>query len=82
LPVRAVGRYYYQSEDRKENRMPERNQERERRFQLYGWLLFAVCSFFFIADSAAAGSAVGIIGSVIFLLACIVFLIPLVRRAK
>jgi hypothetical protein len=54
--------------------------EKERRFQLYGWLLFVVCSFFFIADSIAAGSPLGIAGSCLFLLGCIVFLIPLVRK--
>jgi hypothetical protein len=54
--------------------------DRNERFQLYGWLLFVVCSFFFIADSAVAGNPMGIAGSVIFLLACIVFLIPLVQK--
>ena len=54
--------------------------DRDKRFQLYGWLLFVVCSFFFIADSAVAGNPLGIVGSVIFLLACIVFLIPLVQK--
>jgi hypothetical protein len=56
------------------------NQEKERKFNLYGWLLFVVCSFFFIADSIIAGSVTGIIGSIIFLLACVVFLIPLFRK--
>jgi hypothetical protein len=54
--------------------------DRSERFQLYGWLLFVVCSFFFIADSAVAGNPLGIAGSVIFLVACIVFLIPLVQK--
>jgi hypothetical protein len=56
------------------------NQETERKFNLYGWILFVVCSFFFIADSVIAGSIIGIIGSVIFLIACGVFIIPLVRK--
>jgi hypothetical protein len=62
--------------------MLKRNQGTERQFQLYGWLLFVVCSFFFIVDSVATASLVGTIGSVIFLLACIVFLIPLVRKIE
>jgi len=54
--------------------------DKERRFQLYGWLLFVICSFFFIADSVASGSPLGIAGSCLFLLGCIVFLVPLVRK--
>jgi hypothetical protein len=54
--------------------------DRSERFQRYGWFLFVVCSFFFIADSAIDGNPLGIVGSVIFLLACIVFLIPLVQK--
>ena len=60
--------------------MPTRNKDRASQFQLYGWLLFVVCSFFFIADSITAGSPLGIAGSVLFFLGCIVFLIPLVWK--
>ena len=56
--------------------MPTRKQERERQFQIFGWVFFLVCSFFFIADSVTAGSPLGLVGSVIFFLGCIVFLIP------
>ena len=56
--------------------MPTRKQEREHQFQLAGWALFLVCSFFFIADSVAAGSPLGLVGSVVFFLGCVVFLIP------
>lgn len=54
--------------------------DRSERFQLYSLLLFVVCSFFFMADSAIAGNPLGITGSVIFFLGCIVFLIPLVQK--
>lgn len=56
--------------------MPARKQERESRFQIFGWVLFLVCSVFFIVSSAVAGSPWGLIGSVLFLLGCVVFLIP------
>ena len=56
--------------------MPMSKQERERQFQLAGWALFLVCSFFFIAESVAAGSPLGLVGSVVFFLGCVVFLIP------
>ena len=54
--------------------------DRSERFQLYGWSLFVVCSFFFIADSVIAGNPLGITGSVLFFLGCIVFLIPLFQK--
>ena len=54
--------------------------EKESRSQFYGWLLFVICSFFFIADSVVSGRPLGIAGSCLFLLGCIVFLIPLVRE--
>ena len=53
---------------------------RAERFQFYGWLLFVVCSFFFIADSVIAGDPLGITGSVIFFLGCVIFLIPLLKK--
>jgi len=56
--------------------MPTRKQERESQFQLLGWALFLVCSILFIADSVAAGSPLGLAGSVTFFLGCVVFLIP------
>ena len=56
--------------------VPESKEKRERQFQLLGWVLFLVCSGFFIADSIAVGSPLGLAGGVIFLVACIVFLIP------
>lgn len=60
--------------------MPARKQERERRFQIFGWVLFLVCSVFFIVSSAVAGSPWGLIGSVLFLLGCVVFLIPFIWK--
>jgi hypothetical protein len=54
--------------------------DRNKRLQLYGWMLFLVCSFFFIADNAIAGDLLGVAGSVVFLLGCVVFLIPLIQK--
>ena len=56
--------------------MPTRKQGRESQFQLLGWVLFLVCSILFIVDSVAAGSPLGLAGSVTFFLGCVVFLIP------
>jgi len=52
---------------------------RESKFQLWGWILFMVCAFFFIAQSIVNGSALGLVASIIFLVACVVFIIPLVQ---
>ena len=62
--------------------MAEDKKNRERKFHLWGWLLFMVCAGFFIASNVEDGSIVGLIGSVIFLVACVVFLVPLVKKGR
>jgi len=52
------------------------------KYQLFGWILFIVCAIFFIASSLKNGDILTFIGSVIFLIACVVFLIPLFRTIK
>jgi Ca2+/Na+ antiporter len=51
----------------------------ELKYQLTGWILFIICAIFFIAASLKNHDTLTFIGGVIFLIACIVFLIPLVR---
>jgi len=64
----------------------KKNQEnqirQEIRYQLAGWILFIICAIFFIASSLKNHDPLTFIGGVIFLIACIVFLIPLVRPNK
>jgi len=50
---------------------------REIKYQLLGWVLFIFCAIFFILSSLKNHDILTFIGSVIFLIACIVFLIPL-----
>jgi len=52
------------------------------KYQLAGWILFIICAIFFIASSLKNHDTLSFIGCVIFLIACIVFLIPLVRPNK
>ena len=52
--------------------------KRQRQFQLAGWVLFIVCAGFFIASAIQNHDALYLIGSIVFLVACIVFIIPLV----
>jgi len=50
----------------------------ETKYHLSGWILFVVCAIFFIASSLKNHDILTLIGGAIFLIACIVFLIPLV----
>ena len=52
------------------------------KYQIVGWILFIICAIFFIASSLKNHDTLTFIGSVIFLIACIVFFIPLVRLSK
>jgi hypothetical protein len=52
------------------------------RFQLAGWILFIICAIFFIASSLKNHDTFTFIGSVIFLIACVVFLIPPANSKK
>ncbi len=51
-----------------------------KRLQIAGWAMFIVSALFFIAASARAGDALGLIGALFFLVACFVFFVPLVVR--
>ena len=51
----------------------------EIKYQIAGWILFIICAIFFVASSLKNHDILTFIGGVLFLIACIVFLIPLVR---
>jgi hypothetical protein len=52
------------------------------RYQLSGWLLFVGSALFFIASSIRAGDMIGLMGGLLFLIACIVFLIPVISTMR
>jgi len=54
--------------------------QRERRFQLAGWILFLVCALFFMSSAALNGDILYLVGSIIFFVGCIVFVIPLISN--
>ena len=56
------------------------NAKQDLKFHLGGWILFIVCAAFFIASSIKNGDALSLTASIIFLIACGVFIIPLVRK--
>lgn len=59
--------------------------EKSLRCQLYGWILFVVCALLFIAAGIVGREPLVFAGSLLFLLACMFFLIPLIdsfRKGK
>ncbi len=62
--------------------MSARNGNREKKLHLWGWILFIVCAGFFIASSIKANDMFGLAGSIIFLVGCVVFIIPLTMRSR
>ena len=50
------------------------------RFQLWGWILFIASAVFFMTASINAGDPISLIGGALFLLACFVFLVPLLAQ--
>ena len=67
---------------RRQSGLKGNDKDRERRFHLWGWILFVVCAGFFIASAVESGSTLGVIGSVVFLVACGVFIVPLVTGGR
>ncbi len=52
------------------------------KWQITGWMLFVVCAVLFIASSINNQDTLACIASVIFLISCIFFLVPLVRTMR
>lgn len=55
----------------------KKQDKREIKYHLAGWILFVICSIFFIVSSLRNHDTFALIGSIMFLVACILFLIPL-----
>ncbi|MEA2100949.1 MAG: hypothetical protein U9P80_00030 [Thermodesulfobacteriota bacterium] len=64
----------------KENQQNQIGQEIK--YQLAGWILFIICAIFFIAAGLKNHDILTVIGGVTFFIACIIFLIPLVKPNK
>lgn len=56
--------------------------KREIKYHLAGWILFVICAIFFIVSSLKNHDTLSFIGSVLFLIACLLFLIPLFTSYK
>ena len=51
------------------------------RVQILGWVLFILSALGFMVSSIRLGDIPGFIGGALFLAGCLVFLVPLLRRA-
>ena len=58
------------------------SQPLQHRFLLCGWILFIFSALFFMASSIRAGDPVSLIGGLLFLVACFVFLVPLLAEIR
>ncbi|CAN5678997.1 hypothetical protein BH18ACT11_BH18ACT11_29150 [soil metagenome] len=61
--------------------MPNGPQE-DKSYDLWGWLLFVISALFFIVSSIRNGDVIGLLGGVIFFLACMAFLASYVGVRK
>jgi len=50
------------------------------RFDFWGWILFLVCALLFIAAGLRDGDLLVTAASLVFLVACVLFLLPHLRR--
>ena len=60
--------------------MSDNGKKRNLKFELWGWILFILCAGFFIASSIKNNDPLTLMGSIIFLIACLVFIIPLMTK--
>ena len=58
------------------------NEKKELKFQFWGWILFIVCALIFIASSIRMGDVLMLIGSLFFLVACFLFIVPLLPKLR
>ncbi|QEN08997.1 hypothetical protein EXM22_13730 [Oceanispirochaeta crateris] len=47
------------------------------KYQLCGWILFLLCAVLYLISGMKSKDYISIVGSILFFIACFVFLIPL-----
>jgi hypothetical protein len=62
--------------------MSRNSPHKDKRFELWGWILFTISALFFIASSLRNGDLVGLLGGLFFLLACVAFLAAYIGTHK
>jgi hypothetical protein len=59
--------------------MPESEKKKDLKAQLWGWVLFVICAVLFTLSGVRARDILAVAASIIFLLGCAIFMIPLVK---
>jgi hypothetical protein len=54
--------------------VPNNGPVRDKKHEIWGWLMFVVSALFFIASSIRNGDVISLLGGIFFLLACVAFL--------
>lgn len=54
----------------------------EQKWQLAGWISFIICSMLFIVDSIRSGNMIALVASLLFLLGCVQFTVPVVYSIR
>ena len=62
--------------------MPDDDGSRELKFHVWGWFFFVTSAVLYIVSSIKNGDVVGLAASVLFLLGCGVFMVPLVDEIR
>ena len=62
--------------------MARDDQRKELLYQVWGWIIFLICAFLFTASSVKIGDMLMIVASLFFVLGCIVFMIPLIKKFR
>jgi uncharacterized membrane protein YtjA (UPF0391 family) len=62
--------------------MPEDEKHQELKTQLWGWGLFVICSVLFIISGVRARDVVATLASILFLIGCVIFTIPLLKAIR
>lgn len=56
--------------------------QEDTKYQLAGWVLFILCAVLYAVSSLRNHDILSFIGSLIFLIACLVFLVPVVKSIR
>ena len=56
--------------------------KQEVKYHFLGWVVFVICAVLFIASSLKSGDILMLVASIVFLAACIIFIIPLIKTIK
>jgi len=57
--------------------MSDGSESRELKFQLWGWIVFMSCSVLFVVSSIRNRDVLSLVASILFLVGCVIFMIPL-----